>query len=143
MITGQSGVISSSEAFKVDSMTITNGIITDLVIKDNMGHTSFEFHAGSEARINNNTETINSQTNNKPSTPSNQQHRNEVSLKQYYEQLKKEPDIDSRQLERFLAFYMGESDREPGKTRAATWHGYFNPKERWTKWLANAYNKNT
>ncbi len=138
----QSGVISSCEVFKVDSMTITNGIITDLVIKDNKEHTSFEYHAGSEARINNNSATINSQTDNKPPTASNQQHRNEVSLKQYYEQLKKDPDIDSRQLERFLAFYMGESDREPGKTRAATWHGYFNPKERWTKWLANAYNTN-
>ena len=60
-------------------------------------------------------------------------------LKEFYQRKRTEAGIDERQLNNFFKFFMGPSNKEPGKTVAETWNNFV-PEKTWSWWLSKAKN---
>lgn len=125
------------QTFRVSLMTVTDGTITDLVIVDKFGNQRFEYHAS--APTNNEVPATSTVAGNSRPAYTYRKKDNETLIRQFCANIRNDPETNIDELDKFLNFYLGPSDKVPGKRVIDTWTGTFDCKGRWEKWMANVF----
>lgn len=121
------------QKFKVKELTVTDGIITSLVIVDKWGNQRYPtpkapFQVSQVAIAP--PETRRTFTHSGTNPPM-------ACFQEFYEKMKKEPNIDLNELERFHVWYTSPDKMNPSKSKIETFKNPI-PERMWENWMKNA-----